>query len=161
MREHFLRTELVLPLPRKEVFAFFADAGNLERITPPELRFRVLTPLPIAIREGALIDYRLRLAGIPFSWRTRIACWRPDHLFVDEQLRGPYRRWVHTHRFSDVPGGTAIRDEVRYALPLPPLGELALFMVRAELERIFRYRTQAIPRILLPQASSEGQAGAA
>ncbi|MDY0267456.1 SRPBCC family protein [Trichloromonas sp.] len=145
---HSLCTRQVLPLPIEEVFAFFADAGNLERITPPELNFRILTPLPIAVDQGTVIDYRLRLFGIPFAWKTEITCWEPPHQFVDEQRRGPYRQWIHRHRFSPVAGGTMMEDEVRYQLPLAPLGELALPLIRLQLGRIFDYRKEAIRSIL-------------
>jgi ligand-binding SRPBCC domain-containing protein len=151
---HTLRTSEVLPLPVETVFAFFSDAANLEKITPPELHFRILTPLPIEMRPGALIDYELRLFGIRFRWRTRIASWDPPHAFSDEQLRGPYREWLHTHRFEPVEGGTRMSDEVRYRLPLWPLGELGYPIVRLQVRRIFRYRQETIRRLLLENPGS-------
>jgi ligand-binding SRPBCC domain-containing protein len=146
--EHRLETEFTMPLPIETVFDFFADAGNLERITPPELGFTILTDRPIEIAEGTLIDYRLRLFGIGFRWQSRISSWRPPHVFVDEQVRGPYGRWVHTHRFEEVDGGTVIRDEVDYRLPLSPLGDLAYPLVRIQLKRIFAYREARIRSLL-------------
>ncbi len=157
-REHVLETRMVLPLPVEPVFAFFGDAGNLERITPPELRFAILSPRPIHLGVGALIDYRLQLFGVPFRWRTRIDRFEPEVAFVDRQVRGPYRIWVHTHTFRAVPSGTEIRDHVRWALPLPPLGEVAAPLVRRQLDRIFRYRERAIRGILTPGAPDESPA---
>lgn len=146
--EHLLTTETLIPRPREEVFAFFAAAENLERITPPELQFRIRTPLPIGMEAGALIEYRLGLFGVPFRWRTRISRWEPPESFADEQLQGPYARWIHTHRFEQVEGGTRVTDEVRYRLPLYPLGELALPLVRLQLRRIFSYRTRRLHELL-------------
>jgi ligand-binding SRPBCC domain-containing protein len=154
MTTHLLERTQHIPRPRAEVFAFFADAHNLERITPPSLRFRILTPAPIAIGEGTLIDYRLSLFGVPFRWRTRIEAYQPGVRFVDVQLRGPYRRWHHTHTFEDAPGGTLMRDRVEYQLPLGPLGGLAhAVVVRRQLRVIFDHRREVIAR-LFPAASA-------
>ena len=145
-----LRREQRLPGPPEVVFPFFADAGNLEAITPGWLGFRIVTPRPIDMRPGALIEYRLRLHGIAVSWLTRIEEWEPSARFVDAQLSGPYKLWHHTHEFEpDGAGGTLMRDTVRYALPLGPLGEIArrLFVAR-DLEAIFAFRAERVARAL-------------
>lgn len=146
--EHILETSVELPCSVERVFAFFGEAGNLQRITPPELNFRIVTPLPIQLDVGALIDYRLRLFGIPFRWRTRISDWSPPKLFIDEQIRGPYAMWVHTHSFEETDGRTIVRDRVRYRLPYSPVGEVAYPLVAWQLKRIFAYRTQAVREAL-------------
>jgi len=146
--EHGLTARTFIPRPRSEVFDFFATAENLERITPPELRFQIITPLPLRITAGAVIDYRIRLFGIPFHWKTLISRWDPDSSFVDEQVTGPYATWVHTHAFLDAPGGTLVTDEVRYRLPLFPLGEAAYPLVRLQLRRVFGYRTRRLSELL-------------
>jgi len=153
MRDHILRTTLRIPRPREAVFPFFAAAENLERITPRELAFRIRTPLPVAMRAGTLIDYTIGLYGVPMRWRTRIARWDPPDGFTDEQLRGPYARWVHQHRFEDDgPGGTLMHDEVRYRLPLGPIGAIAHPLVRQQLRRIFMHRQVTVLRLLAPEA---------
>ena len=146
MTVHVLERRQRLPVTAERAFAFFSDARNLEAITPPWLRFRVLTPGAIKMGEGTLIDYRLRLHGLPLTWRTRIEVWEPPHHFVDLQLRGPYALWEHTHTFAPVgEDAVVIADRVRYALPLGRLGELARrAFVRRDLDRIFDHRMCAI-----------------
>jgi ligand-binding SRPBCC domain-containing protein len=131
-----------LEAPPDAVFPFFADARNLEALTPPWLRFEVLTPSPIEMRAGALIDYRLRIHGLPLRWRSEITTWAPPRLFVDEQRRGPYRAWRHEHRFTPDGGGTLVEDDVTYAVLGGALVD-ALF-VRRDLDRIFRFRREAL-----------------
>ncbi len=145
-RRHWLLSRQRLAEPPDRVFPFFADAHNLERITPPWLRFRVLTPRPTAMGEGALIAYRLALHGVPLRWLTRIAVWEPPHRFVDEQLRGPYRLWRHEHRFVPDGDGTLALDTVEYALRGPRVAAEVgqRLLVARDLERIFAYRGDRI-----------------
>jgi ligand-binding SRPBCC domain-containing protein len=152
MRIHILQREQRLRGAPGAVFPFFADARNLEAITPPLLRLRVITPDPIEMRPGTLIQYRLRLHGIGVSWLTSIQAWEPPHRFVDMQLRGPYALWHHTHEFTaapDDPEATIMRDTVRYAMPFGPLGTLAdRLLVRRDLAAIFDYRRDQVPMLL-------------
>ena len=143
-----LDTSHWLPRPPEEVFHFYADAFNLERLTPPWLRFQVNTPPPIAMVAGVEIDYRLRLKGVPLSWRSRITAWEPPFRFVDEQVKGPYRRWVHEHTFTPRDGGTLVRDLVEYDM----LGGWLVdrLMVRRDLSRIFAYRQQRLAELFGP-----------
>jgi ligand-binding SRPBCC domain-containing protein len=131
---------LWVPRPRDEVFAFFADAANLEAITPPWLNFHVLNPA-LVIHEGVLIDYRLTLYGIPLKWQSEISRWEPPTSFVDEQRKGPYRRWVHVHTFADERGGTRVGDAVEFEVPF---GWLVGRLVQRDVNRIFAFRQQAL-----------------
>lgn len=147
MKTFTLTNELWLPQPPGEVFPFFADASNLERLTPPSLRFQILTPLPIEMEVGTLIDYRIRLRGIPMRWQSEITVWEPPHRFVDEQRRGPYRLWVHEHAFipqkgAAQGGGTLARDIVQYAVVGGAI--VQRMFVASELRRIFDYRNAAL-----------------
>jgi len=137
--QHFLR-----PMPA--VFLFFADARNLELITPPWLRFRILSPGKIEMQAGCRIDYGLRLHGIPIRWQSEITVWEPPHRFVDEQRKGPYRLWIHEHTFEEADGGTWVRDRVRYAVPGGIL--IQRFVVEPDLAKIFEYRRRELSRIL-------------
>lgn len=150
MKTFTLTNELWLPAPPWDVFPFFADAFNLERITPPMLRFRVLTAPPIAMGKGTLLDYRVRLRGIPMRWQSEITAWEPPHRFVDEQRRGPYRLWVHEHTFAAQDGGTVARDMVRYAVPGG--GLVQRLFVEPDLRRIFEYRSAALREIFSGQS---------
>jgi len=143
-RVHFLKREQWVGWPLKSVFPFFSQPENLALITPPSLDFRLLTPRPVSMQAGRVIDYTIRVLGLPVRWRTLISRYDPPWCFVDEQIAGPYSFWHHTHRFSERNGGTLLQDEVRYVLPqmlLWPVGELThAIYVRPQLEQIFDYR---------------------
>lgn len=132
------------------MFRFISDAANLEQLTPPELKFTLLTPLPVEMKAGAEIDYQLQLFGVLFHWKTGMRAWQPPDLFVEEMMQGPYQSWVHRHSFSDgADGATIMEDDVLYRLPVAPLGELAYPLVKAQLERIFSFREERIRIVLL------------
>ena len=147
---HVLERSQRVELPVGRAFEFYADAHNLEKLTPPWMAFEVITPGPIEMRPGALIDYRINVHGLPMRWRTRIDAWEPPFRFIDVQLRGPYSRWEHTHTFqADGDDAVLIGDRVRYVLPLGPLGEIAhVALVKRDLKRIFDYRELAVSRAL-------------
>lgn len=145
IRRHF--SSVYLNRTPAEVFDFFSNARNLEAITPPELNFHILTEGDIPMGDGALIDYSLNLRGVPFRWRTRIARWDPPVGFVDEQVKGPYSIWHHTHSFTDEGDRVRMDDEVLYRLPFWPLGDVAAFWVDREVARIFEYRRRRILEI--------------
>jgi len=153
MREFTFQTELWLPRPRNEVFPFFAEARNLESITPPWLKFEVLTPAPIVMRAGTLIDYRIRFHGIPICWRTEIVQWDTPQRFVDVQLRGPYTLWRHTHTFEERDGGTLCRDDVRYR----PRGGVLMnwLFVRGDVERIFAFRSKRLAEMFCQSSAMD------
>jgi ligand-binding SRPBCC domain-containing protein len=149
MQVHVLHQTQVLPYPLRDLFPFFEEPGNLALITPPGLGFRLLTPSPIVMKVGTLIDYTIRVSGVRLRWTTLITTYNPPYEFVDEQLRGPYAFWFHRHLFKPVPGGTEMTDSVHYALPLGPLGALAhLLFVKRQLRGIFGYRTEVLSGVL-------------
>lgn len=141
-----------IPAPPEEVFAFFSDPGNLARITPPWLRFRIHGAAPGPLAEGSRLEYRIVWTLATLRWVTRIASWDPPAGFVDVQERGPYAKWIHAHRFTPAPAGVRMDDRVEYALPLGPLGRLVhALVVRRQLEGIFDFRRRAIDEIFPPQ----------
>lgn len=148
-----LTADLVIEQPVNEVFSFFSSAENLEKITPPWLHFNIVTPTPIKMKQGSLIDYRLKLHGIPIKWRTEIEAWQPPHRFVDQQLRGPYKKWFHEHTFEALgPNRTLAKDRVHY---IPRFGSLVhKYFVRPDLEKIFGYRQEQLEKhfanVLIP-----------
>ena len=150
MKIHLLERVQRLPLNVDETFRFYSEIGNLERITPPWLRFRILDPRPDRLLAGAHLEYSLVLHLVPIRWTTEIGDWEPPYRFTDFQVRGPYKLWDHTHTFEPAPrGGTLMTDTIRYAIPYGPLGSLAhVAFVRRDLRRIFDYRRDAVSLLL-------------
>lgn len=154
MATHELRREQRIDAPVETVFEFFSIAGNLGRITPDMLRFEVLTPEPVEMAVGTVIDYRIHFRGIPMRWRSLIEEWEPGVSFVDRQVKGPYALWRHRHEFEAAgDDATIVRDLVSYRLPLSPLGDIALPLVRRDLETIFNHRQEATERLILKEGS--------
>jgi ligand-binding SRPBCC domain-containing protein len=148
MRVHTFTSEIWLPRPVQDVFAFFADARNLQKITPPWLSFEVLTPGKITMAPGALIDYRLRVRGVPIRWQSEITVWEPPRRFADAQRRGPYRLWVHEHRFAEKDGGTLCVDDVQYAVPGGAL--VNTLFVASDVRKIFEFRARRLRELFPP-----------
>lgn len=144
MKVHEFKSEIWLPAEIGKVFEFFSNATNLDAITPGWVHFNVVTQSPIPMHEGALIDYKLRIRGIPIRWRTRINIWDPPHRFVDEQIRGPYRQWIHEHTFEPHNGGTLVRDKVSYAVPFDWL--VHRWFVAPDVQRIFDFRAMMLKK---------------
>ena len=144
-----IHAETIVPASIDETFAFFSDAANLERLTPPWLNFRILTPPPIVMRQGLEIEYRIVLHGWPIPWRTRIDAWEPGVRFIDRQLAGPYRWWHHEHRFERVPGGTRVLDHVEF---VPRARWMTARFVARDVGRIFQYRGESLPRLFAARA---------
>lgn len=145
MRSFRYHREVEVSQSLPEVFGFFAEAENLERITPPWLKFRMLNPRPVEMKEGATIAYLLWVHGVPIRWLTRIECWDPPFSFVDVQIRGPYRLWRHTHRFSSKGERTVVADTVELALPFGVIGDLVYqVQVARDIRKIFDFREQQI-----------------
>ncbi len=154
---YLLRSECIIARPIDEVFEFFSNAANLERLTPPWLNFEILSPQPIAMHPGRLIDYRLRIRGLPVRWQSEITAWNPPHDFADESRRGPYKYWRHNHRFEAVDGGTRVVDEAHYDVPggalLGPL--IHRLVVGRDVRKIFTYRQEQLGAIF-PKLRSSG-----
>ncbi|MFZ0391955.1 MAG: SRPBCC family protein [Calditrichia bacterium] len=149
MKTFIFKSQLFVKKPQEEVFGFFSEAANLDKVTPPWLDFEIRTPTPVRMQKGARINYRLRLHKIPIRWRTEITVWEPPQRFVDSQISGPYKKWIHEHRFEKQPNGTLMQDRVEYALYggfLAPL--IHLLFVKKDVRRIFQYRKEQFSRLL-------------
>jgi ligand-binding SRPBCC domain-containing protein len=155
MKIYQLETEIWLPKPRDEVFEFFADPANLESLTPGWLRFEMITKMPGVIKKGIRLDYRLRVHGMPINWQSVISDWEPPYRFVDQQTRGPYRLWLHEHKFIEHSGGTLVGDKVEYSVPGGIL--VQKLIVAPDLDRIFKYRHMVLQTIFNPENKTARQ----
>ena len=150
MTTYRLAEETLIDAPLDRVFDFFSRAENLEKLTPSSLQFKILTKLPIEMKVGTLIDYKLKIRGVPVNWQTEITAWEPNVLFIDCQLKGPYKKWIHEHRFKAEGNKTRMWDTVEYALPFGPLGAIAHWLfVKKEVSGIFGYRAAALRQVEL------------
>ncbi len=148
MKTYWLKKTIWLAQPRGQVFEFFANPGNLNRLTPAWLNFAIITPETQQMKQGTLLDYRLRIRGIPIRWQSEISLWQPPHRFVDRQIKGPYSLWVHEHTFDERDHGTVVSDQVEYAVPGGSL--VQKFLVAPDLERIFDYRHKVLAELFKP-----------
>lgn len=145
---HILTKTTVINKPLSEVFEFFSNAENLNKITPPDMQFKILTPLPIIIKKGTLIDYKIKVNGIPFNWQTEISEWEPNKRFIDKQLKGPYRVWIHEHTFEEKDGKTIMNDHVQFLSPgwfLEPI--INKLFIEKKVKGIFAYREKILTNL--------------
>ena len=148
MKTYGLKKQLWLPQPREKVFEFFSDPYNLDHLTPAWLKFEILAPGPAEMQQGTLLNYRLRIRGIPIRWQSKITAWDPPSRFIDRQTKGPYSLWIHEHLFEDYQGGTLIEDNVEYAVPGGSI--VQKFFVEPDLERIFKHRHRVLEELFNP-----------
>ena len=148
MKVYKLKFKQVINSSLDDVFSFFSNPENLSKITPEKLGFNILTPTPIKMKEGQLIDYSIKLLGKKIRWRTMITEYIPKVKFVDQQLKGPYSMWHHTHEFRDLDGKVEMTDEIYYVMPFGVLGRLVNFLfVSRDLNNIFKHRVEIINKI--------------
>ena len=155
MKTYWLRKTIWLPQPRAKVFEFFSNPGNLDRLTPEWLNFAILTPASSKMNQGALLDYRLRIRGIPIRWQSEIAVWEPPRRFVDRQTKGPYSIWTHEHTFDERDNGTLVGDNVEYAVPGGRI--VQKFLVAPDIERIFDHRHKMLDELFNPPKLTPSQ----
>ena len=148
MKARTLHRETLIKRPIEEVFTFFSQPANLQSITPPQFGMRILTPQPVEIKKGTIIDYKIKVSGIWVNWRTEITVWEPFMRFVDVQAKGPYELWIHEHRFMKHPDGTIMHDDVRFISPgliLEPL--VHRLFVKRQLDHLFNYRSERFKQL--------------
>jgi len=148
MTAHLFKSEQLMPRPVEQVFDFFKRPENLDAVTPKNLGFKILTPSPIIMQKGAVIDYTIQIYGIPMQWQTLITDYNPPCSFTDTQVKGPYKTWIHTHRFSAQGDGTLMVDEVEYSIAYGLIGEMArILFVKREIEKIFNHRRKIMNQV--------------